>query len=273
MTAKTRQSASVGATIQQAEAEQRAARAAAMEPQAHLQQMAPGQVAARDAAKPTTTAKAIHVEPATRLRRKVILYGDGGTQKTTAACQFPAVFVIQDAISEGAAHLNVTATSVVSVDDLVAACNSIPDGCDTIVFDDFDLMVDRWARAAEAGCRSFDKRQAYRPLYNKIMPALQSVMLSGRNVVFTCHAKREQELTPGPDGKFRILLRPDLPDELERYLRSVVEVVAYTYNNGRCSALCNENATDVRRIVAKHRVGLNVPDRVAMAEFAQVVMK
>ena len=226
--------------------------------------------------------KAAGIPVTHRNKRRVILYGDSGTLKTTTACQFPRPYVLQDAISEGAKYLAVPSASINGIDEFEREIGkAIADkAIDTLVLDDFDMMMDRWAAAAEDACRSFDKRQAYKPLYARVIPPLQRAMMSGLNIVITCHARKDQELGTGKDANFRAYVHPNLPQALETYLTGVFEVVGYTYNNGTPKSLVNESATDKRRIVGKARVGMVISTLAAktggiveLAQFTAEVLK
>jgi hypothetical protein len=215
----------------------------------------------------------IKLETDVRKTKKVLLYGGPGTLKTTTASQFPKPLIVMDATVRGAEFLDVPKTVIVGISEFEALCSDKGlKAYSTVVLDDFSTTMKRWCDAASKGLR--EPRMGYRAVYSVVVPALQQLFLQNVNVVITAHHVVEDEFIPGvADGKLRKVVHPLFPDAMNTYLTGIMDVVGYTYNNGKPSALVVESATTQRRIFAKRRVGLNFGDVVALAELVKVVLK
>ena len=144
--------------------------------------------------------------------QKVVIYGPEGIGKTSLAaqCKDP-VFIDTEG---GTAHLDVRRTQKPQDwDELISLIKEIaatPDICQTLVIDTAD-----WAEAmcTEAVCKkynqpgieSFGYGKGYSYLaeeFSRLLLACNEVILSGKNVVITAHAKMRKQELPDEQGAF-----------------------------------------------------------------------
>ena len=144
--------------------------------------------------------------------QKVVIYGPEGIGKTSLAaqCKDP-VFIDTEG---GTAHLDVRRTQKPQDwEELISLIKDIaatPDICQTLVIDTAD-----WAEAmcTEAVCKkynqpgieSFGYGKGYSYLaeeFSRLLLACNEVILSGKNVVITAHAKMRKQELPDEQGAF-----------------------------------------------------------------------
>ena len=144
--------------------------------------------------------------------QKVVIYGPEGIGKTSLAaqCKDP-VFIDTEG---GTAHLDVRRTQKPQDwEELISLIKEIaatPDICQTLVIDTAD-----WAEAmcTEAVCKkynqpgieSFGYGKGYSYLaeeFSRLLLACNEVILSGKNVVITAHAKMRKQELPDEQGAF-----------------------------------------------------------------------
>lgn len=214
---------------------------------------------------------ALQLESVARKTRKVLIYGDWKTRKTSAAAMFPAPLVAQDAMARGADFLTCPRVTLTNLADLSELAGFVAKQKDvgTVLLDDFGAMVQRWVAKFDEK----DPRANYREAYKVIVPALQRLMAMSVNVVMTTHYEVEDEITP--EGKLRKWVHPNLPDALRTYVGGMFDVVAYAYKREPDTFTCltREKVNAQRRISAGVRVGLDVPESVGTLELGKTVLK
>ena len=144
--------------------------------------------------------------------QKLVFYGSEGIGKTSLAAQCPDPLFIDT--EGGTAHLDVRRTQkpedweeLISLIKEVAAT---PDVCKTLVIDTAD-----WAEAMcidyvckkynQPGIESFGYGKGYSYLmeeFSHLLLACNEVILSGKNVVITAHAKMRKQELPDEQGAF-----------------------------------------------------------------------
>lgn len=210
----------------------------------------------------------------------MVLYGAGGTLKTSTLAQFPNVVIGQEGNRGGARELVAKGARVMNLNTLTEL-NRFADLCvqsageiGAIGLDDFDFMVSRAISANKAGGQAaavFEGKRAngfaaYTDAYALAMPALQKVMAlrhQGIHIIVTCGAKKGEELTL--ECKTREVWQPDLPTAMRDYLVRMADLVVYTATTDKgVMGLTRESANDKRRIVAKATIGLELPQLVGM---------
>jgi hypothetical protein len=208
------------------------------------------------------------LQTTTRKTRRVVLYGAAGTRKTTTAAQFPKPLVVQDSVARGAEFLKCPKATLTSADELGDAMKLMREGkFQTLVLDDFAAALRRFVDGMP---ESKEPRRNFALVNAKVVPVLRQILCGPWNVVITAHHEVDQEVMPVQPWT-RTLVHTSFAPAVEMLILGLVDVVGYCYNNGTPSALVSENASTLRRIVAKHRVGLDMPDVVALADFAKVV--
>ena len=196
---------------------------------------------------------AIKLETTARAWRRVYLYGATKTMKTSTAAEFPQPIFAQDSEMRGADFLPAARVTIDTAQQFAKFVSDVAgEKYQTVVIDDFGNMIRRWV-AANAGDK--DPRTAYKRVYAAVMPQLQALLAQPRHLVITGHHKSEMELPVNYEQE-RAWVHPNLPDALETYVLGMFDVISYTYNNGKPSALVFENANQKRRIVAGSRIGL-----------------
>jgi|GEM_PF-4698334 len=207
---------------------------------------------------------AIQIEMGRRERVRVFLYGAPGSMKTTAAAAFPKPVFLQDGDALGADFTGKPRVRINTVGDVreFLALGKELAKFETVVLDDFSTWV---KRMVEAKGKTGDPRRAYKDVNDELLPEVRKILALGKNVVFTGHHQTEKEIYRSGDKSLeRAWVHPTLPDALEIYVLSLVDVVGYCYNNGACHALVVERADARLRVTAKRRVGIECPDCVAM---------
>lgn len=144
--------------------------------------------------------------------QKIVIYGAEGIGKTTLAAQTPdPVFIDTEG---GTAHLDVRRTQKPAdweeLVDLVKEVAATPDICKTLVIDTAD-----WAEAMcvdfickkykQPGIEAFGYGKGYSYLmeeFSHLLLACNEVILSGKNVVITAHAKMRKQELPDEQGAF-----------------------------------------------------------------------
>ena len=144
--------------------------------------------------------------------QKIVIYGPEGIGKTSLAAQTPdPVFIDTEG---GTAHLDVRRTQKPqNWEELIALVKEIaatPDVCKTLVIDTAD-----WAeqmaityicnRFNQSGLENFGYGRGYTYLaeeFSRFLAACDEVILSGKNVVITAHAKMRKQELPDEQGAF-----------------------------------------------------------------------
>lgn len=211
----------------------------------------------------------MELEKTTRSARRVVLYGAAGTMKTTTAAQFPKPLVVQDSVARGADFLDCKRATLVSAADLASVAELAKrEKCETVVLDDFAAAIRRFVDVMP---QAKDPRQNFAKVNAVVMPALRGLLCGPWNVVITAHHVTDSETMP-VDPWTRTLVHTSFAPAVEMLILGLVDVVGYCFSNGKPSALVSESANKDRRIVAKHRVGMKMPDVVELKDFVKTVM-
>ena len=144
--------------------------------------------------------------------QKLVLYGVEGIGKTSLAAQTPEPLFIDT--EGGTAHLDVRRLQKpASWDELISLIKEVaatPDVCRTLVIDTADwaeqLCIDYiCAKYKQPGIESFGYGKGYTYLaeeFSHMLSACDEVILSGKNVVITAHAKMRKQELPDEQGAF-----------------------------------------------------------------------
>ena len=144
--------------------------------------------------------------------QKLVFYGVEGIGKTSLAAQTPDPLFIDT--EGGTAHLDVRRlqkpTSWEELITLVKEVANTPDVCRTLVIDTADwaeqMCIDHiCAKYKQPGIESFGYGKGYTYLseeFARLLAACDEVILSGKNVVITAHAKMRKQELPDEQGAF-----------------------------------------------------------------------
>ena len=144
--------------------------------------------------------------------QKLVLYGVEGIGKTSLAAQTPEPLFIDT--EGGTSHLDVRRLQKpASWEELISLIKEVaatPDVCRTLVVDTADwaeqLCIDHiCARYKQPGIESFGYGKGYTYLaeeFARMLAACDEVILSGKNVVITAHAKMRKQELPDEQGAF-----------------------------------------------------------------------
>ena len=144
--------------------------------------------------------------------QKLVLYGVEGIGKTSLAAQTPEPLFIDT--EGGTAHLDVRRLQKpASWEELIALIQEVaatPDVCRTLVIDTADwaeqLCIDHiCAKYKQPGIESFGYGKGYTYLaeeFARMLSACDEVILSGKNVIITAHAKMRKQELPDEQGAF-----------------------------------------------------------------------
>lgn len=144
--------------------------------------------------------------------QKLVFYGSEGIGKTSLAAQCPDPLFIDT--EGGTAHLDVRRTQKPQEwDELIALVREIavtPDICRTLVIDTADwaesMCIDFICKKYnQPGIESFGYGKGYSYLaeeFSRLLLACNEVILSGKNVVITAHAKMRKQELPDEQGAF-----------------------------------------------------------------------
>jgi hypothetical protein len=144
--------------------------------------------------------------------QKICVYGPEGIGKTTFASQAPDPLFID--LENGSLHLNVKRTqrpqNWAALLTAVAEVQKDPTLCRTLVIDTadwaeqmcIDYICDKYK---QPGIESFGYGKGYTYLseeFARLLAACDEVILSGKNVVITAHAKMRKQELPDEQGAF-----------------------------------------------------------------------
>jgi hypothetical protein len=144
--------------------------------------------------------------------QKLVFYGVEGIGKTSLAAQTPDPLFIDT--EGGTAHLDVRRLQKpTSWEELIALVKEVantPDVCRTLVIDTADwaeqMCIDHiCAKYKQPGIESFGYGKGYTYLseeFARLLAACDEVILSGKNVVITAHAKMRKQELPDEQGAF-----------------------------------------------------------------------
>lgn len=144
--------------------------------------------------------------------QKLVFYGVEGIGKTSLAAQTPDPLFIDT--EGGTAHLDVRRLQKPgSWEELIALIKEVaatPDVCRTLVIDTADwaeqMCIDYiCAKYKQPGIESFGYGKGYTYLseeFARMLSACDEVILSGKNVVITAHAKMRKQELPDEQGAF-----------------------------------------------------------------------
>ena len=144
--------------------------------------------------------------------QKLVLYGVEGIGKTSLAAQTPEPLFIDT--EGGTSHLDVhRLQKPASWEELISLIREVaaaPDVCRTLVIDTADwaeqLCIDHiCAKYKQPGIESFGYGKGYTYLaeeFARMLTACDEVILSGKNVVITAHAKMRKQELPDEQGAF-----------------------------------------------------------------------
>ena len=144
--------------------------------------------------------------------QKLVFYGVEGIGKTSLAAQTPDPLFIDT--EGGTAHLDVRRLQKpASWEELIALVKEVantPDVCRTLVIDTADwaeqMCIDHiCAKYKQPGIESFGYGKGYTFLaeeFARLLAACDEVILSGKNVVITAHAKMRKQELPDEAGAF-----------------------------------------------------------------------
>lgn len=144
--------------------------------------------------------------------QKLVFYGSEGIGKTSLAAQCPDPLFIDT--EGGTAHLDVRRTQKPQDwDELITLVKEIavtPDICRTLVIDTADwaesMCIDFICKKYnQPGIESFGYGKGYSYLaeeFSRLLLACNEVILSGKNVVITAHAKMRKQELPDEQGAF-----------------------------------------------------------------------
>ncbi len=146
--------------------------------------------------------------------QKLVLYGVEGIGKTSLAAQTPDPLFIDT--EGGTAHLDVRRLQKPqSWSELVSLINEVaatPDVCRTLVIDTADwaeqMAIDHICQKyKQPGLESFGYGKGYTFLaeeFSRMLAACDEVILSGKNVVITAHARQRRVELPDETGGFDV---------------------------------------------------------------------
>lgn len=144
--------------------------------------------------------------------QKLVFYGVEGIGKTSLAAQTPDPLFIDT--EGGTAHLDVRRLQKpASWEELITLIKEVaatPDVCRTLVIDTADwaeqMCIDYiCAKYKQPGIESFGYGKGYTYLaeeFARLLAACDEVILSGKNVVITAHAKMRKQELPDEQGAF-----------------------------------------------------------------------
>ena len=144
--------------------------------------------------------------------QKLVFYGSEGIGKTSLAAQCPEPLFIDT--EGGTAHLDVRRTQKpADWNELISLIKEIaatPDVCKTLVIDTADwaesMCIDYICKKYnQPGIESFGYGKGYSYLaeeFSRLLLACNEVILSGKNVVITAHAKMRKQELPDEQGAF-----------------------------------------------------------------------
>lgn len=144
--------------------------------------------------------------------QKLVFYGVEGIGKTSLAAQTPDPLFIDT--EGGTAHLDVRRLQKpASWEELIALVKEVaatPDVCRTLVLDTADwaeqMCIDHiCAKYKQPGIESFGYGKGYTYLaeeFSRLLTTCDEVILSGKNVVITAHAKMRKQELPDEQGAF-----------------------------------------------------------------------
>ena len=146
--------------------------------------------------------------------QKLVLYGVEGIGKTSLAAQTPEPLFIDT--EGGTAHLDVRRLQKPSSwEGLIALIREVaatPDVCRTLVIDTADwaeqMAIDHICQKfKQPGLESFGYGKGYTFLaeeFSRMLAACDEVILSGKNVVITAHARQRRVELPDETGGFDV---------------------------------------------------------------------
>lgn len=146
--------------------------------------------------------------------QKLVLYGVEGIGKTSLAAQTPEPLFIDT--EGGTAHLDVRRLQKpASWEELIALIKEVaatPDVCRTLVIDTADwaeqMAIDHICQKyKQPGLESFGYGKGYTFLaeeFSRMLAACDEVILSGKNVVITAHARQRRVELPDEAGGFDV---------------------------------------------------------------------
>ncbi len=146
--------------------------------------------------------------------QKLVLYGVEGIGKTSLAAQTPDPLFIDT--EGGTAHLDVRRLQKPqSWSELIALINEVaatPDVCRTLVIDTADwaeqMAIDHICmKYKQPGLESFGYGKGYTFLseeFSRMLAACDDVIVSGKNVVITAHARQRRVELPDETGGFDV---------------------------------------------------------------------
>ncbi|MBQ3704477.1 MAG: ATP-binding protein [Oscillospiraceae bacterium] len=146
--------------------------------------------------------------------QKLVLYGVEGIGKTSLAAQTPDPLFIDT--EGGTAHLDVRRLQKPqSWSELIALINEVaatPEVCRTLVIDTADwaeqMAIDHICQKyKQPGLESFGYGKGYTFLaeeFSRMLAACDDVILSGKNVVITAHARQRRVELPDETGGFDV---------------------------------------------------------------------
>ena len=144
--------------------------------------------------------------------QKIVLYGVEGIGKTSLAAQMPDPLFIDT--EGGTAHLDVRRlqkpSSWVELLAMIREVAATPDVCKTLVIDTADwaeqMTIDYiCAKYKQPGIESFGYGKGYTYLgeeFSQMLTACDEVIVSGKHVVITAHAKMRKQELPDEAGAF-----------------------------------------------------------------------
>ena len=144
--------------------------------------------------------------------QKIVIYGSEGIGKTSLAAQCPDPLFIDT--EGGSAHLDVRRTQKPETwEELMTMVKEVamtPDLCKTLVIDTADwaetLCTEFICRKySQPGIESFGYGKGYSYLaeeFTRLLKFCNEVMMSGKNVVITAHAKMRKQELPDEQGAF-----------------------------------------------------------------------
>ena len=144
--------------------------------------------------------------------QKLVFYGVEGIGKTSLAARTPDPLFIDT--EGGTAHLDVRRlqkpSSWEELISLIEEVAATPDVCKTLVIDTADwaeqMCIDHiCAKYKQPGIESFGYGKGYTYLaeeFSRLLFACDDVILSGKNVVITAHAKMRKQELPDEAGAF-----------------------------------------------------------------------
>ncbi len=146
--------------------------------------------------------------------QKLVLYGVEGIGKTSLAAQTPEPLFIDT--EGGTTHLDVRRLQKpASWEELIALIKEVaatPDVCRTLVIDTADwaeqMAIDHICQKyKQPGLESFGYGKGYTFLaeeFSRMLAACDEVILSGKNVVITAHARQRRVELPDETGGFDV---------------------------------------------------------------------